>query len=119
MVVVAVQSRPGGGNILIELNDPPDDEDADRYYDDERTRSELPERLRTRARTLFIESLDLLEECSTAVAERFTDRGEHGPAEVELKLAVQLDAKAGAKIVELGSSAHMEVVLRWKAVGDA
>lgn len=116
MVVVAAQSRPGGGNILIEINDPPD---ADRYYDDVDTREQLSERLRERARTLFIESLDLLDECSTAVADRFTDRGENGPAEVELKLAVQLDAKAGAKIVELGGSAHMEVVLRWRANADA
>ncbi|PRX48947.1 hypothetical protein B0I32_13940 [Nonomuraea fuscirosea] len=36
------------------------------------------------------------------------------PDEFEMQLAVKLDGKVGAKIVELNSGAQLQVTLRWK-----
>ncbi|ADD43255.1 hypothetical protein Snas_3595 [Stackebrandtia nassauensis DSM 44728] len=104
--------------IRIEVGEVDELDDPGRYYEDDATRVALPEKVRERGRTLFIEALDMLDSCCEAVSEKFAKKAGNGPSEIEMRMALQLDGKAGAKFVELGASAHMDVVMRWKDPSD-
>ncbi|WP_051800186.1 CU044_2847 family protein [Catenuloplanes japonicus] len=87
-------------------------------YGDEPTR-DLDGKILKTGRALFTEALDLVETCAATVAERIDSMGARKPDEVELQLAIKVDGKAGARIVELTAGAQIQVCLRWKTQADA
>jgi hypothetical protein len=66
-------------------------------------------------KALFDDALDLVETCAATVAARLGSMSTRPPDEVELQLAIKVDGKVGARIVEVAAGAHMQVTLRWKA----
>ncbi|WP_433190193.1 CU044_2847 family protein [Actinoallomurus sp. CA-150999] len=118
MTVVSVDNGRGRAQILIEVDDTQAEvaraELADIY--DQPTRDGLADRITKVSRPLFSEAMDLVESCADAVAERIAAMpDERRPDEVEMQLAVKMDTKVGAKIVELSGGAQLQVTLRWKA----
>jgi hypothetical protein len=117
-----VVENVAGRIIRIEVDDDGQVSDGDlaRIYGDEDTRASAGERVITAVRPLFTDALDLIESCAVVVADRLTRLGEaelHAPDELELQLAVKLDGKVGARIVELSAGAQLQVSLRWKRTG--
>lgn len=113
MAVVAVPTRDGQGKILIEIDSAEDDLSA--IYEDAEDVRGLATKVVETGRPLFREGLALVKEC----AEEAVTVVRHLPEEVkpdefEMQLAVKLDGKVGAKIVELNSGAQLQVTLRWK-----
>jgi NAD(P)-dependent dehydrogenase (short-subunit alcohol dehydrogenase family) len=112
MATVAVETLPSG-TIQIEVDAEPDD-DLEAIYGDLETREALAEKVVRLGRPLFSEALDLVHTCAAAVHERVAAMGDITPDEVEMQLAVKLDAKVGAKLVELTGGAQLQVTLRWR-----
>lgn len=69
-------------------------------------------------RALFDDALDLVDACAEAMTARVEAMAGHRPDEIELQLAVKVDGKVGARIVELTAGAQLQVTLRWKASPD-
>ncbi|MDL4813612.1 CU044_2847 family protein [Actinomadura opuntiae] len=126
MAVVSVDNGAGGARILIEV-DESDGEAAEAAEADladiygEATRGGLAEKVIRLSRPLFSEALDLVESCAEAMHARLEAMTDAKPDELEMQLAVKLDTKAGAKIVELAGGAQLQVVMRWTGLrtGDA
>jgi hypothetical protein len=120
MAVVSVDNGAGGARILIEV-DESDGEAAEadlaQIYG-EATRGGIAEKVIQLGRPLFTEALDLVESCAEAVHARLERMTDAKPDELERQVAVKLDTKAGAKIVELASGAQLQVVMRWTGLRD-
>ncbi|MFB4300100.1 CU044_2847 family protein [Actinomadura sp. NTSP31] len=115
MAVVSVDNGAGGARILIEVDESADEvagADLAEIYGDA-TRGGLAEKVIKLSRPLFAEALDLVESCAEAMHARLEAMTDARPDELEMQLAVKLDAKAGAKIVELAGGAQLQVVMRW------
>jgi hypothetical protein len=103
-----------GQPIKIEIEPVAGADLAEIYGDDETRGSDR--RVLTAGRALFDEALDLVDACAAAVAERIDAMAFRRPDEYELQLAIKVDGKAGARIVEVSAGAQLQVTLRWKAV---
>jgi hypothetical protein len=113
--VVYRDGRSAGRPITIEVE--ADGPDLEEIYGSDQTRG--PDGRIVRAgRSLFGEALDLVEACSEAVQERIEAMTPRRPDEVELQLAIKVDGKAGARLVEVTAGAQIQVTLRWKAPAD-
>ncbi|MFI0372599.1 CU044_2847 family protein [Actinomadura sp. 1N219] len=113
MAVVVDESRPGRGAIQIEIEDATSTDHGD-LYDGVETRGLADKALRV-SRPVFTEAIALVRHCAEEVAAQFETMSEAGrPNEVELQLAVKVDGKVGAKIVELTSGGQLQVTLRWR-----
>jgi Trypsin-co-occurring domain 1 len=108
------ETLPQGGTIYVEVDGDPADEDLTEVYGNLETREGLSERITKASRPMFAAALDLIDSCAKAVVERITEMSSERPDELEMQLAVKLDTKVGAKIVELAGGAQMQVVLRWR-----
>jgi hypothetical protein len=116
MAVVSVDGREGGGRILIEVESVPGDGELDAIYEDAEDvrRARLKEKVVELGRPLFAEGLALVRECAEQVVEQLGEMpAESRPDEYEVQLAVKLDAKVGAKIVDVNGGAQLQVTLRW------
>ncbi len=115
MTVVSVDGRDGGGRILIEVDSVPESGDLDEIYENaESVRSRLGEKVVEIGRPLFSEGLALVRECAEQVVAQLEGMSDDSrPDEFEMQLAVKLDAKVGAKIVDVGGGAQLQVTLRW------
>jgi len=113
MAVVRVENGPGRAELLIEVDGEVDAGSAElaEIYDGE-VRESLAEKVVKLSRPLFSEALDLVESCAAAVVDRLGSMTSK-PDEVEMDLAVQMDTKVGAKIVELSGGAQLHVTMRW------
>ncbi|WP_344590553.1 CU044_2847 family protein [Actinomadura vinacea] len=111
MAVVAVD----GGRILIEVDSVPGADDLAAIYDGaEGVRRGLAEKVVDIGRPLFAEGLALVRECAEQVVAQMAEMPDGiRPDEYEVQLAVKLDAKVGAKIVDVNGGAQLQVVLRW------
>lgn len=119
MAVVDVDNGPGRARLLIEVDGDLDEESADlaEIYDGAVRGDEVARKVARLSRPLFAEALNLVESCAAAVAERLdTMRG--SPDEVEMELAVEMDTKVGAKIVEFSGGAQLHVTLRWSGLRE-
>jgi len=112
LTVVIEQSGPGGRPIKIEIEGASDG-DLDAIYGDEETR-DLPNRIIATGRSLFEDALELVDTCAAAMAEHIDAMTGRAPDEVELQLAIKVDGKVGARIVELTGGAQLQVAMRWK-----
>ncbi len=117
MPVVAVASGDGAGKILIEVDSLPPADDLEAIYEDaEDVRGKVAEKVVEAGRPLFQEGLGLVRECAEQVVGMLDGMEESvRPDEFEMQLAVKLDTKVGAKIVELTGGAQLMVTLRWHA----
>jgi len=114
MAVVQVDNGPGRTQLFIEVDEDVDEESAELagIYGDEIREGKLAQKVVELSRPLFAEALALVESCAGAVEERLATMA-GVPDEVEMELAVQMDTKVGAKIVELSGGAQLHVTLRW------
>lgn len=113
MAVVQVENGPGRARLLIEVSGEPGTDSAElaEIYDGQ-LRERLAEKVVKLSRPLFVEALDLVESCAGAVVDRLGQMTSQ-PDEVEMQLAIQMDTKVGAKIVELSGGAQLHVTMRW------
>ncbi|CAM5588042.1 CU044_2847 family protein [Streptomyces fumanus] len=86
----------------------------DLVYGDERTRDGAGQRVVRVARDVYTEGLDLARRCAAQAVRRFGELEEAlRPDEIELQLAIRLDAGV-ATLVRSGAEAQLQVTLRWR-----
>ncbi|MBF8271853.1 MAG: hypothetical protein HW380_958 [Magnetococcales bacterium] len=67
-----------------------------------------------RARDLFEEGVVLIQNCAEGLVEKIEAISRKTrPDEVEVKLGIKMDGKAGAVLVTVGGEAQLEVTLKW------
>jgi hypothetical protein len=118
VIVIAVESQPGKGDIKIEVDDSADSTDLTEIYGDLATRESMVEKVVRASRPLFTEAPELIQSCSEAVTARLATMDDLSPDEVEMQLAVKLDASAGARLVSMSGGAQLQVTLRWRSRDD-
>ena len=114
MLVVDSGARVDGQelNILVEIDEAPVS-GAD-IYEDLQTRGERTERVISMARDVFGEGLELARNCATRVAHSIADFDQKiRPDEVEVQIAIKLEAEAGAVLTKVGAGAQMQVSMKW------
>jgi hypothetical protein len=111
-----VDSARDAAPIRFEFDVTPDGRLQDIYGDSD-TRAGV-RRIVTSGGVLFDEALDMVDACAAAVTRHLRDMPARRPDEVEVQLAIKVDGKLGARIVELTAGAQLQVVLRWKSLGD-
>jgi hypothetical protein len=116
-------SEPGGSlvPIYIEVDtldtlDAPDDTSV---YDEEETRQDAAQKVLTVAGDVFSDGVDLVRDCAAKVAHGLTHLpdGVRKPDELEVQLAIKVDATFGAVLAKLSPGALMQVTMRWR-LGD-
>lgn len=118
MTIVTHASADGlDGPIYVEVDGAPPTGGLDDVYSGD-TRGE---RIRPAARVLELahdvygDGLDLARRCARQAATRIADLGPGPvPDEVELQLAIKLDATLGAVLAKTGAEAQLQVTFRWK-----
>lgn len=84
-------------------------------YGDVETRESPAAKVLDIARDVYADGIDLARRCAEQAARRFADVGQGlRPDEVELQLAIKLDAALGAVLVKTGAEAQLQVTFRWK-----
>lgn len=118
MAIVRIPAgRPGGEPLLIEVDGPPPS-DAASVFDGIDTRATPAERVMNAARDVYGDGLDLARRLAEEAARRFAGMDEAvRPAEIEMQLAVRLDATLGAVLVQSGAEAQLQVTFRWAPGG--
>jgi hypothetical protein len=86
----------------------------DLVYGDEATRDGAAQRVVRVARDAYTEGLDLARRCAAQAVRRFEALGEGvRPEEVEMQLAIKIDASVAA-LVKTGAEAQLQITLRWR-----
>ena len=112
-VVVYSEAVAGGAPIQVELDAVESAVGLGAVYDDA-TRGTPAEKVIEIARDVYGDGLDLARRCAEQAANRFKDIGQGlKPDEVELQLAIKLDAVLGAMLVKMGAEAQLQVTFRW------
>jgi hypothetical protein len=90
----------------------------DLVYGDEETRDGAGQRVVRVAHDVYTEGLDLARRCAAQAVRRFGELEEAlRPDEVELQLAIKLDAGV-ATLVRSGAEAQLQVTLRWRTAAE-
>lgn len=72
------------------------------------------------ARDVYGDGLDLARRCAEQAATRFQGIAESArPDEIEVQLAIKLDASLGAILVQSAAEAQLQVTFRWKPGADS
>ncbi|WP_344917815.1 CU044_2847 family protein [Streptosporangium oxazolinicum] len=109
---MAVPSVSGHGAIQIELDELATNDHSSIYDGDTRGALEKPLAI---SRHLFSEAIQMVTTCAYEVGDQIEAMAEKArPDEFEMQIAVKVDGKVGAKIVELSSGAQLLVTLRWR-----
>ncbi|WP_326643783.1 hypothetical protein OG884_08295 [Streptosporangium sp. NBC_01755] len=109
---MAVESASGRGTINIEIDEFEANDHASIYDGDTRGALEKPLVI---GRHLFSEAIQMVTDCAYEVGDQIGAMAKEArPDEFEMQLAVKVDGKVGAKIVELASGAQLLVTLRWR-----
>jgi hypothetical protein len=78
------------------------------------TRGSASEKVIESARDYFADGMSLARHCAASMVENMQELGTAvRPDEVELQLAIKLDAQAGAVLTKLGAEAQLQVKLKW------
>ncbi|MFI0722729.1 CU044_2847 family protein [Streptomyces sp. NPDC021224] len=119
MAIVRLPAGESGGTpFLIEVDGPPAAGDASGVYDGIETRANPAQRVMDAARDVYGDGLDLARRLAEEAARRFAGMDEAvRPAEIEMQLAVKLDATLGAFLVQSGAEAQLQVTFRWTPGG--
>ena len=113
MTIVRVTGENGTAPILIEVADF-DDTGARDFYQDQETRGILTKPVTAMARGLYSDAIELACNVATQTKDRLDGMDDKDkPDEFEVSFALNLDATVGAKIVEAGSGAQVQVRMQW------
>ncbi|HEX4088407.1 MAG TPA: CU044_2847 family protein [Trebonia sp.] len=113
MTVVKVTGDQGTAPILIEVGDFENTQAQD-FYADLPTRMNPTKLVTSMARHLYSDAIELACNVATQTSERLGAlNGKDQPDEFEVSFALNLDAAVGAKIVEVGSEAQVQVRMQW------
>jgi hypothetical protein len=105
---------PAGGTPLYIQVDTADDGAAG-IYDGIDTRANPAQRVLEVARDVYADGLDLARRCAEQAASHFGGMAEAvRPDEIEVQLAIKLDASLGAVLVQSGAEAQLQVTFRWQ-----
>jgi hypothetical protein len=116
-IVRGPAGSPGGAPLLIQV-EAPVQEGAAGVYDGIDTRARPADRVLDVARDVYGDGLDLARRLAEEAARRFSGMDEASrPAEIELQLAIRLDATLGAVVVTTGAEAQLQVTFRWAPGG--
>lgn len=115
---------PGGAPLYIQVDGPGAGaagvHDAAGVYDGEATRARPAERVMETARDVYGDGLALARRLAEQAAGSFAHIPQAlRPAEVEVQLAIKLDASLGAVLVQTGAEAQLQVTFRWTPGGEA
>lgn len=114
MPVVDSTQRADGHEltILVEVDEP--SRGVTDAYDRVETRGEALDRAVAVARDVFGEGLDLARSCAARVAHSISEFDKAAkPNEVEVQLAIKLDAELGAFIAKSSAGAQLQVSMKW------
>ncbi len=115
--------EPGGSLVPIYLEvdslDTLDAPDPTSVYDEEETRTDAAKKVLAVAGDVFSDGVDLVRDCAAKVAHGLAHLpgGVRKPDELEVRLAIKVDATFGAVLAKLSPGALMEVTMRWR-LGD-
>ncbi|MFD7130878.1 CU044_2847 family protein [Streptomyces sp. NPDC059894] len=119
-IVTRVAAGGLGESVLVEVDSVPAESDLDDVFDGVRTRQSVADRVVRTARDVYDDGLDLARRCAVQAAQRIGEFGEGlKPDEVELQLAIRLDAELGAVLVKSKAEAQLQVTFRWKPGGTS
>ncbi|MEV6007775.1 CU044_2847 family protein [Streptomyces sp. NPDC051976] len=83
-------------------------------YDGIDTRANPATRVIEIARDVYADGLDLARRCAEQAATRFDTLADGArPDEIEVQLAIKMDASLGAVLVQTGAEAQLQVTFRW------
>ncbi|GAA0458637.1 MULTISPECIES: CU044_2847 family protein [Streptomyces] len=112
-------ARPAGRRpVPVEVAAPPAADGLEAVYGGETTRGPAS-RVLDIARDVYQDGLDLARTCAEQAREqldRLSDAAR--PDEIELQLAIKLDASLGAVLASSGAEAQLQVTFRWQPGGD-
>ncbi|RPE40776.1 hypothetical protein EDD90_3842 [Streptomyces sp. Ag109_O5-1] len=118
-MVILVGPEPEGadGPIPIEVETelrPASYDGLDLVYGDEATRDGAAQRVVQVARDAYTDALDLARRCAAQAVRRFGELGEEArPDEIEMQLAIKVDAGVAA-LVKSGAEAQLQITFRWR-----
>ncbi|MFK0114331.1 CU044_2847 family protein [Streptomyces sp. NPDC090994] len=122
-MVILVGPVPAGtdGPIPVEVDvapGPSADDGLDLVYGGEETRDGAGQRVVRVARDVYTDGLDLARRCAAQAVRRFGELEEAlRPDEIELQLAIKIDAGVAA-LVKSGAEAQLQITLRWRTAPD-
>ncbi|MGE9694090.1 MULTISPECIES: CU044_2847 family protein [unclassified Streptomyces] len=88
--------------------------ESDSLWDDVRARGNGAERVGTVVRDAYGEALDLAERCARQAAARFQSLGRAvRPEEVELQLAIRVEAGGTVGLAKSTAEAQLQLTFRW------
>ncbi|WP_308114734.1 CU044_2847 family protein [Streptomyces sp. ISL-12] len=122
-MVILVGPVPAGtdGPIPVEVDVEPGtsvDDGLDLVYGGEETRDGAGQRVVRVARDVYTDGLDLASRCAAQAVRRFGELEEAlRPDEIELQLAIKIDAGVAA-LVKSGAEAQLQITLRWRTAPD-
>jgi hypothetical protein len=68
------------------------------------------------ARDYFGEAVELAKNCASSLAANLQSLGKTSrPNEIQVQLAIKIDAEAGAVLTKLGAEAQLQVTMKWTA----
>ncbi|WP_428952349.1 CU044_2847 family protein [Streptomyces sp. cg35] len=120
MTIVTVAGANGRETPLyIEVDEVTPEDGLDSVYGG-LTRGNPAARVMEIAHDVYDEGLDLARRCAAQAATKLAELGQGvRPDEVELQLAIKLDATLGAVLAKSGAEAQLQVTFRWKPGGEA
>ena len=78
------------------------------------TRGATSEKVIETARDYFADGMELARNCAASMVANMEGMGSAvRPDEVEMQLAIKLDAQAGAVLTKIGAEAQLQVKLKW------
>jgi hypothetical protein len=114
-IVVNQAAAAEAGPIYVELDVAEPADGLSAVYGDVETRESPAAKVIDIARDVYADGLDLARRCAEQAARRLADVGQGvRPDEVELQLAIKLDAAVGAVLVKTSAEAQLLVTFRWK-----
>jgi hypothetical protein len=115
---MAIVSGPGhdagAPPLYVQVDAAPEADGPAGIYAGRQTRADPAQRVIAIARDVYGDGLDLARRCAEQAAARFdTLAAATAPAEIEVQLAIKLDASLGAGLVQTGAEAQLQVTFRW------
>jgi Tfp pilus assembly protein PilF len=118
-IVTSTVTTAGAQPVYVEVEGELAADGLDALYGDAGTRANPAEKVIEIARDVYSDGLEMARRCAQQAATRLSDLGEGlKPDEVELQLAIKLDATLGAVLARTSAEAQLQVTFRWKPGGD-
>jgi hypothetical protein len=113
-IVTSSAADDRGTPVYIEVDTAPSSDGLGEIYGEVGTRAHPAARVMDAGRDIYADGLRLARTLAAQAASRLGDLGDGlGPDEVELQLAIRLDAELGAVLVRSRAEAQLQVTFRW------